>query len=110
MHRRRAHSRTRRPVASQAPCHRVGARQVREQVLVLGVVLPVHLGCQRPRGNPAVPRAPCVSPRCGRALRVGSVSQLDRVGPDLVLEWAKLAGHSKSLVQRRCSAVGRIRP
>jgi hypothetical protein len=63
---------------------------------VLGVVLSVHLGCQRPHGNPAVPRAPCASVRCGRALRVGSVSQLGRVGPDSVLGLAGLAGRSKA--------------
>jgi hypothetical protein len=63
---------------------------------VLGVVLPVHLGCRRPRGNPAVPRAPCASARCGRALRVSADSQLGCVGPDSVSEWAGLAGRRKA--------------
>jgi hypothetical protein len=63
---------------------------------VLGVVLPMHLGRRRPRGNPTVPRAPCAPVRCEHALRVGSVSWLGRVGPDSVSEWAGLAGLRKA--------------
>jgi hypothetical protein len=59
---------------------------VREEVLVLGVNLSVHLGRRRPRGNSTVPRA----------LRVGAVSQLGCVGLGSVLEWAGLAGRSKA--------------
>jgi hypothetical protein len=69
---------------------------VRVGVLVLSVDFPVHLGRRRPRGNPAIPRAPCAPARCGRALRVGADSRLGCVGPDSVLEWAGLAGRRKA--------------
>jgi hypothetical protein len=86
----------RRLVVSRAPRRRVGARRVRVEVLVLGVVLPVHLGRQRPRGNSAVSRAPCAPARWGRALRVSADSRLGCVGPDSVAEWAGLAGGRKA--------------
>jgi hypothetical protein len=63
-------------VVSRAPRRRVGARRVRVEMLVLGIVLSVHLGRRRPRGNPAVFRAPCAPARWGRALRVGADSRL----------------------------------
>jgi hypothetical protein len=63
---------------------------------VLGIDLSVHLGHRRPRGNPAVPRAPCAPARCRRALRVGSVSRLGCVGPNSISEWAYLAGRRKT--------------
>jgi hypothetical protein len=66
------------------------------EVLVLGVDLSVHLGRRRPRGNPAIPRAPCAPARCRRALRVDSVSRLGRVGPNSISEWAGLAGRHKT--------------
>jgi hypothetical protein len=89
-------SRFRRPVVSRAPRRRVGARRVRVEVLVLSIDFSVHLGRRRPRGNPAVPRAPSAPARCGRALRVGADSRLGCVGPDSVLEWAGLAGRRKT--------------
>jgi hypothetical protein len=71
---------------------------------MLGVDLPVHLVRRRPRGNPTIPRAPCAPTRCGRALCVGSVSRLGRVGPGSVLEWAGLAG------RRKAGSSGAVRP
>jgi hypothetical protein len=102
--RRWARSRSRRPVASWAPRRRVGARRVCVEVLVLDVDLPVHLGRQRPRGNPTVPRAPCAPARCERDLRVGSVSRLGRVRPGSVSEWASMAG------RRMARSSGAVRP
>jgi hypothetical protein len=58
-----------RPVASRAPRRRVGARRVREEVLVLGVNLLVHLGRRQPRGNSTVPRAGTVQTRSARRRR-----------------------------------------
>jgi hypothetical protein len=69
---------------------------VRVEVLVLSVDFLVHLDRQQPRGNPAVPRAPCAPARCGHALRVGADSRLGCVGPDSVSEWAGLAGRRKA--------------
>jgi hypothetical protein len=89
-------NRFRRPVVSRAPRRRVGARRVRVGVVVLSVDFLVHLGRQRPRGNPVVLCAPCAPARCGRAMRVSADSRLGCVGPDSVSEWAGLAGHRKA--------------
>jgi hypothetical protein len=89
-------SRFRRLVVSRAPQRRVGARRVRVEVLVLSVVCSVHLGRRRPRGNSAVPRAPCAPARCGRALHVDADSRLGCFGPDSISERAGLAGHRKA--------------
>jgi hypothetical protein len=77
-----AHSRSRCPVTPWAPHRRVGVRRVREEVLVFGVVSPVHLGRRRPRDKLAVPRAPCTSARCRHALVPASA-------------WASLLGRNR---------------
>jgi hypothetical protein len=80
------------PIASRAPHHRVGARRVRKEVLVLGVVLPVHLG-RRQAHHPA------------RPMHVGAVwthstrrpiSRLGRVGPESVLGWVGLVDRCRA--------------
>jgi hypothetical protein len=63
-HRRWAHSRSWCPVTSWYPRRRVGAQRVCEEVLVLGVVSPVHLGRR------ATPRQ---ARRLTRPVRVGAV-------------------------------------
>jgi hypothetical protein len=82
---RRPHRLTSSPPSCRCPVSARGSA-------VLSIDFPVHLGRQRPRSNPAVPRAPYAPARCGCALRVGADSRLGCVGPDSVSEWAGLVG------------------